>query len=79
MTHNMLHVTHEIVTREMWHMTQDMWWGVNILLKCQLSSSYGLGHTVSWRYFHKGWLSESVSELIIDKGVCRTAPVHRVC
>ena len=59
----------------MWHMTCDMChvtcFGVNILSKFQLPSSYGL-----WQYFED--LEEKddwVNELISDKGVCRTAPV----
>ena len=51
-------------------MIRDRLGEVNILSKFQLSSSYGLGVTVHWRYFHKG----SVTDLIINKGVCRTAP-----
>ena len=31
------------MTCDMGHMESDTWWGVNILSKFQLSSSYGLG------------------------------------
>ena len=51
-------------------MTRDTWWEVNILSKFQLPSSYGLGETVFKGYFHK----ESLSELISNRGVCRTSP-----
>ena len=43
---------------------------MNHLSKFQFPSSYGLGVKMFWRYFHKGWLSQ----LISDRGVCRTAP-----
>ena len=45
------------LTRDTWHVTLDMWhvWGVNILSKFQLPSSYVLWVKVYWRYFHKGW------------------------
>ena len=43
---------------------------MNILSKCQLSSSSGLGLTVFWIYFHK----PSLTYLINDEAVCRTAP-----
>ena len=43
---------------------------VNILTKFQLSSSYGLGRTVSARFWTKGW----PTHLINYGGVCRTAP-----
>ena len=48
-----------------WHV---VW--VNILSKFQLRSSYGLGETILWRYFHNG----PASNLINEEGVCRTAP-----
>ena len=58
-TGDMWQVTHDMwhVTCDTWHVPCDTWWGVNILSKFQLSSSYGLGKTVYWRYFHKGWLN----------------------
>ena len=37
------------VTHETSHITCDMLWGVNILSKCQLPSSYGLWFMISWR------------------------------
>ena len=45
----MWHVTHDIwhVTRDAWHMACDMLWGVNILFKIQLPSSYGLWYLIS--------------------------------
>ena len=37
---------------------------VDLLLKFQLSSSYGLGVDVHWRYFHKGLLIEVINQLM---------------
>ena len=45
-------------------------WGVNILLKFELPSSYCLWKTAFWRLWGKGWISNSV----IYKVVCSTAP-----
>ena len=59
------------VTFDKWHVTQDtkhvthyMWHVglVNILSKVQLPSSYGLGVKISWRYFHRGWITELISD-----------------
>ena len=58
------------VTPDTWHLTCDTWWGVNILSKCQLSSSQGLGVMMLWRFGGKCWLSN----LIGNRGVCKTAP-----
>ena len=71
-TRDTWHVTRDIwhVTHDTWHITCDMWCAVNIPAKCQFPRSCGLGDTVSWRYFHKGWLSL----LKNHRGVCRTAP-----
>ena len=59
------------VTCDMSHVTCDIWWGVNILLKCQLSCSYGLGKTVfeDWEE-RDNW----VTQLINHEGFCWTAP-----
>ena len=46
------------MTRDVWHVTCDMLRRVNILSKLQLPSSYGVGRTVSWRYFNKSWPTE---------------------
>ena len=64
----------------MWQMTRDMymWWGVNILSKFQLPSSYGLGETVFWEYFLKGWLSLLLSPLM-TKVFVEQPQLHRVC
>ena len=59
------------VPLDTWHLTCDMWWGVNILSKYQLPSSYGLGFTMSWRFRGKGWVSQLIMS---NKGDCRTAP-----
>ena len=44
-------------------MTCNMWWVVNILSKLQLPSYNGLGLTVCWRFWTKGWL-KSINWLI---------------
>ena len=50
------------MTHNMWHMTGG--W-LNLLSKCQVPSTYGLGVK----------FSEDIStESVNDKGVCRTAP-----
>ena len=75
---DILHVTHYMrhMTYETWHVTHDMWpmpcdiWHVthdtqgmvHIVLKCKVPSSYSLGVKVFWRYFHKWWLGDSVSD-----------------
>ena len=76
----MWHVTHDMqrMTHDTWDVTCDMLWGVSILSKIQLPSSYGLGETVFWRYFHKGWISQLVTELMSDKAVSRTTPATPV-
>ena len=51
-------------------MTHDTWFGVNIILQFQLSSSNGLGVMMFRRFGGKGSLIQSVS----DEAVCRTAP-----
>ena len=74
MTWDMWHVTCDTgqVTHDMWHVTHDRWGEVNLLSKLQLLSSYGLGVKVFWRYFHKWWLTHWLTQLMSDKGVCRT-------
>ena len=64
------------VTHDAWHLTQDRWHmvRVNILSKFQLPSSYGLGWTVSWRFWTKGWLNDWMNQWMNDKGIYRTAP-----
>ena len=69
------------VTRDMWHVTCDTWhvtWhvtrdlfgGVNILSNFQLPSSYSLWFMIFWRSGGKGWLTEWLN----DEAVHRTAP-----
>ena len=64
----------------MQHLTGDTWhvvgWGVNILSKCQLSSSYGLGVMMFWKFGGKGSLTDWLNELIniSNEGDSRTAP-----
>ena len=62
------------VTQDMWHMTCDMLWGVNILSKFQLRSSYCLWYMISWRLGGKSWLIDWLNYLINNKGVYITAP-----
>ena len=73
--HDMWHVTCDMwhVT---WHVTHDMWyvWGVNILSKFQLPSSYGLWFIILWISGGKGWLNESMNKSMNDEAVYRTAP-----
>ena len=59
------------VTCDTWHVTRDMWqvWGLNILSKSQLPSSYRLWFMILGRYFRK-----RMNRLMSDKAVCRTAP-----
>ena len=61
------------VTCDTWHVTCDTWREVNILSKCWVSISYGLGVKVFWRYLNKR-ITYLPTELISDKGACRTAP-----
>ena len=58
------------VTCDTWHVTHDMLWGVNILSKFQLPSSYCLWFIRIWRYGGKGSLSEKIK----GEAVYRTAP-----
>ena len=63
----------KLKTCDTWHVTCHTWWGMNIVPKVQLLSSYGLVLTVSWWLWTKWWLNES-NNYWIKKGVCRTAP-----
>ena len=56
------------VTCDMWHMTLATWhvtcdklWGVNILSKFQLPSSYGLWFMISCRLGGKGWRTDRLN------------------
>ena len=76
-THDMWHVTHDMwhVTCDTWPVTCDMLWGVNILSKFQLPSSYGLWFMILWIFGEKAeWLTDWMNEWINYEGVCRTAP-----
>ena len=66
-----IHMWHVIPDK--WHVTYDTW-KVGEGEPFQLCISDSLGAKIFWRYFHKGWLTESVNQLMNDKGVCRTAP-----
>ena len=58
-TRDMWHVTRDTwhVTRDTWHVTRDTFWGVNILSKFQLPSSYRLWFMILWRSGGKGWIT----------------------
>ena len=60
----------------MWHVTPDTWHltrggGVKIFKKFQVSSFYGLGVMIFEDLVEK---ADSLTDLISDKVVCRTAP-----
>ena len=63
-------------TRDMWHVTCDTWhivWDEHSL-KFQLPSSFSLGLTVFWIYFHKPWLTLLILlTLMSNEAVYRTA------
>ena len=79
-THDIWHVTHDtwhVVTRETWHV-----WGVNILSKFQLPSSYRLWFMILWRSGEKGWLTEWMNESInqsMTRLFIEQPRLHRVC
>ena len=54
------HVTCDMlqVTRDRWHVTRNMFGGVNILSKFRLPSSYCLWLMILWRSGGKGWLNQ---------------------
>ena len=72
------------MTFDIWHMTCAMWHAtcetlhvtcttqgvMSIISKFQVPSSNGLGVLMFWRFGGKAW----VTELLIDKSVCRAAP-----
>ena len=62
------------VTPDTWHMSFTMWWELNILSKFKLPSSFDLGVMMFWRLGGKGWLTDWLSQLMSNGGVCRTAP-----
>ena len=73
----------KIVTCDIWHVTRDTcivtcdmghMVGVNILSKFQLPRFYGLGKTVSWRFWTKGSVSYWIKLLLNYEPVYRTAP-----
>ena len=66
------------LTRDTWHLTCDTWWGVNILSKFQLPSSFGLGGKGIWRSGGKGSLTWSISEWI-TKVFIEQPRLHQVC
>ena len=54
----------------MWPLTHDTQRMVSIVSNSQVPSSNGLGEMMYQRLWGKGW----ITELVNDKGVCRTAP-----
>ena len=80
MTPTTWHVTIDTlyVTPDMWHQTYDIWnltpdtQGVmNIVSKCLVTRSYGLGVNMFWNIFLQR------SQIGCNGGVCRTAPATR--
>ena len=69
-----IHVTHDMwhVTRDT-HVTCDMLWGVNILSKFQLPSSYCLWFMILWRSGGKGWRTDWINQWMNNEAVYRTA------
>ena len=62
------------MTHDTWHVTYDTWQvgGGEPSLKKSAPSSYSFGVNMFWRYFHKEWISKSISNI----GDCRTAPAR---
>ena len=59
----------------MWHVTRDKWWGINILKKIQLPSSYGLGGKAFEDLEEKAEvLNELMTNVYVEK-----PRLHRVC
>ena len=77
LTHDMWHLECDTwhLTHDMCHMKCDTMWGVKILSKFQLSSSYGSGVMMFWG---KGsltdWLTEQISMVFVEQ-----PRLHRVC
>ena len=79
MTYDTWHMTHD-----MWHMTCGMLWGVNILSKFQLPSSYCLWFMIFWRFGGKGWLTDWLTDWLTEwmnnKAVyVEQLRIHQVC
>ena len=62
----------------MWHLTCDIFWGLNILSKYQLPISYGWGWTVSWEILNER-ITQLVNEEVITKVFVEQPRLHRVC
>ena len=65
------------LTPDTWHLTCDTWWGVNILSKFQLPSSFDLGGKVIWRSGGKGSLTYSLDQSVM-KLFIEQPRLHRV-
>ena len=59
-----------IISKTTTKMTWDRWWEVNLLSKCHLPRSHGLGVKEFLKIFHKVWIAHWLNY----KGVCTTAP-----
>ena len=77
---DMWHVTFDTwhVKCDTWHVTHDRWGEVNLLSKCQVPCSHGLGVKVFWRIEGKGSVTESFAELI-TKVFVEQPRLDRVC
>ena len=77
----MWHVTPDTwqMTHDVWQVTHDIWHlvGVNILSKCQLPSSYGLGVMMFQRFGGKGSLTHLMQW--ITKVFVGQPRLHQVC
>ena len=71
------HVTRD-TWHDTWHMTCDMFGGVNILSKFQLPSSYGLWFMILWISGGKGWLNQLINQWITRLFI-EQPRLHRVC
>ena len=58
------------VTYDMWHLTHDTWQVVNIVQKCQVPSSNGLGFMLFDDFGEK---NRSLNQSVDHKDFCRTA------
>ena len=68
------------MTRDMWHVTPDMLWGVNILSKFQLSSPYGFWFILYFEDLEEkaDWLTDWINQLL-TKVFVEQPQLHQVC
>ena len=62
------------LTTDTWHVTYDTWRGLTILLKFQLTSSYGLGVLLFWRFQGKGSANWLITKVFVEQ-----PRLHWVC